>query len=394
MTKHDAFAHEPADTDPAPVAEPLTESGPLQGELIMGWDAAQNIADEWRALHRADDTVGNHLFNTFDLLDVWQDFYARDYKLMILVVRDAVGALVGLAPLQITQRKLGPLSFRRLSLMHNLFISRTGALMRGDLKAISEEMARVIKEKTNLYDDLVFDGMLAECTAQIALRDAISAAGFATSMTLDDRPLRTVAFDGDEAAFIASRPAKKRQGFNRAIRRCSDLPEFEVSAFEDASEARERFRRLFSLDWLSGKRERPGAVYPVDAKLYHLALTERAEQIGAMDFVEARSEGNLLASIFSVICAGSKYLIVTYSDSDYNSQSPGMLVILRSIGLGLSDPRVNVVDLNGDSLLLEKISTGSVPIGVFKANHRGGLSQLIGLARRLKSLSSRKGAAS
>ena len=84
------------------------------------------------------------------------------------------------------------------------------------------------------------------------------------------------------------------------------------------------------------------------------------------------------------------YRVVTADDGDRAveliraAKSPGLLVVLRAIGTGLEDPDIDLVDLNGDSELLRRISNARIDRVLFKANHRRGRSFAIGLARKAK----------
>ncbi|MCC0064921.1 MAG: GNAT family N-acetyltransferase [Defluviimonas sp.] len=356
----------------------------LKADWIHGWSAAAGLRDDWRALHRAPDTFGAHLFNDFAFLDIWQSHFGAGKDLVVLSVREADGRLSGLAPLQIETSVRGPVSLRRLGFMHNGFISRVSALMRGDVAAIARAMADALAAHASSFDDMVCDQMLAECPAQIALRAALADAGFLTFETPGDRALRLVDFAGTEDDFVQKSPKANRQNFNRAIRRCKALPDFKVTVTTDATRSRNLHRRLFSLDWLSGKSDRPGAIYPIEGKQFHTELGEQAERVGGVEFVEAWSEGKLVASIVSIVNRRIKYLYVTYYDDAFREQSPGLLVVLRAIGTGLEDPDIDLVDLNGDSELLRRISNARIDRVLFKANHRRGRSFAIGLARKAK----------
>ncbi len=356
----------------------------MKTELISGWDGAMALRDDWRNLHRSKGTFGAHLFNDFDYLDIWQEYFGDDRDLFILTARDDEGTLVGLAALQRQVRKAGPFSYRRMGMIQNEFISRSSVMVNGDPEVIAPALAALLIENAHLYEDLVFEHMLADCPAQIALRRTLEDAGWMTSMELDERPLRTVIFDGDEDAYVQTRRRKMRINFNRSLRRCGELPDFSVKVSTAPENAANLMRRMFSLDWMSGKRLRPGAIYPPLAKEFHLQLAERADDIGGVEFVEAWSGDRLIASIFSVRNLHAQYLLVTYSDANYNASSPGLLVILRAVGTGLSHPDIRIVDLNGDSSLLERISTDLIQYGVFKANHRRPFSLLIGAARKAK----------
>ncbi|MCC0064922.1 MAG: GNAT family N-acetyltransferase [Defluviimonas sp.] len=356
----------------------------LATDWVAGWDAVAALRDDWIDLHRDAETRGAHLFNDFAFLDVWQAYFGHDRALAALTVRDGNGSLVGAAPLQIETKIRGPVSFRRLGFMHNTHISRVGAMMRGDVTDIARAMAQGLAENARLFDDVVFDGMVADCPAQTALRDALSETGFDTSQTPEERSLCVVHFSGTEEAFIRSLPLNMRKNLSRAMRRCEGLPEFELRVTTDPSLSRDLHRRLFSLDWLSAKRQAPGACYSVSAKLFHTSLGERADEIGSIEFVEAWTRDQLIASIVSIVNLGVKYLYVTYFDDSYREQAPGARVMLRAICRGTEDPAIHTVDLNGDTEFLRRVSDGEVDRVVFRANRRSGRSLVIGLARKAK----------
>ncbi|MGB0905526.1 MAG: GNAT family N-acetyltransferase, partial [Mangrovicoccus sp.] len=328
----------------------------MHTELRQGWDAAQSLAASWRELSLSGQ--GSSLFNSFDFLDVWQQHFGSDVDLVILTVYDGE-QLVGLAPLQIDTIRRGSVSLRRLGFVKNPHISRGGALARGDIDAVTAAMAQNLAENAALFDDLVFDCMVWNCPVQESLRAAIEAAGFLTNWEVMERPLQYIQFDGDEDAFVESRPKRVRQDFRRAIRRCHELDGFALTSSQPKTSPRETVQRLFSIDWLAAKRVRPGALYPPEAKLFYVGLAERFGESSAIELTEARCGDRLMANIITVTYAGVRYLMVTHSDYEFSKQNVGRYVVLRSISNGLTDPDCRLVDTNGDSLFLSQISTDS-----------------------------------
>ena len=363
-----------------------TRSTQLSTQVVSGWQGVSDaLAEDWRDLHGDPETVGASLFNGFDYLDVWQThFGSADVQPLVLAVRDGKGRLCGLAPFQIAERSRGKLSFRRLGFIKNRHVSRSGVLMRGNRGAVARAMAHRLWCERPRFDDVVFEGMPVRCPAQIALRQAMEADGFRTDPAVGRAVVRSTDMQAGRDAYLASRSKRVRQDVRRAFRRCEALPDFGMVSTDDPARLRTRLRHLFSLDWMSRRHERPGKVYHHTAKSFYLGLSERPDQVGRMSFVEALTEGEVVASIMSITSLRRRFLLVTYADAAYDFASPGRRVILEAVAGGVADPEIDAVDFNGDTPLLEQLGEGVLETATFRATHSGGRSRLIGLGRAIK----------
>ncbi|MGB0661521.1 MAG: GNAT family N-acetyltransferase [Mangrovicoccus sp.] len=355
----------------------------MKTQIVEGWSAAQALADDWRQLHQV--TQGASLFNSFDFLDIWIEFFGEDITPVIVTIRDDADALVGLAGLQIKIFKKGPIELRRMNFLQNKHISRTGVLATGDIAAVTKALAAAIFDMRRRYDDIVFEHLLLECPVQQAFREALGEVGFVTFEAEPSRPLQSIVFEGNSESYLETRKQSVRKDIRRAKRRCDELDGFNSFVIDVTKSPRDSMREFFSLDWLSSKVGTFGALYTSDEKLFYLALIENSDRFGPMEMTAERIDGRLISSMFSIIFGDTKYLMCTYTDVEYANSNAGRYTIWHSVELGLDDPEIRVLDMNGGSLLQAQISNTQLAIGDLKANHNGAMSRAIAMGRQYKS---------
>src|SRR4051812_22427996 len=97
------------------LAWPGDKAAPPRTELILDWAGVTALADEWNGLlaqSRADT-----IYLPWEWLDAWIRAVGRKYEPFVIAVRDANGALCGLAPFyRMSYSLLGVLPFRMLRL--------------------------------------------------------------------------------------------------------------------------------------------------------------------------------------------------------------------------------------------------------------------------------------
>ncbi|MFO1401188.1 MAG: GNAT family N-acetyltransferase [Steroidobacteraceae bacterium] len=110
----------------------------MRTEIAHDWDAFEALREEWRRLLPR--CGADSIFLTWEWLDAWLDCGARRWRPAIVLVRDADGTLVGIAPFyHASYRLFGTLPVRVLRLAGD---HPTGAEY-GDIIAVREREAEV-----------------------------------------------------------------------------------------------------------------------------------------------------------------------------------------------------------------------------------------------------------
>jgi hypothetical protein len=350
---------------------------------IHGWEEIAELGPSWDQLHA--DGLGAHLFNGFAFYDIWQGFFAQETPVFVLVAETAEGTLAGLLPLQLTTIKRGPVSLRRLACPRNAFMSRTSLLAHPDhTDAVAQGFANHLGSMTKQFDDFSFENMLRDCPAQIAFRRALAGQGLRVTLEAHARPLRAIAATDDFDAYLQARPKTVRKDNRRAMNRTAELDDFRITYWDKAEDAREVARRLFSFDWMSAKRGKPGAVFSPQDKLFHAELLQRSVDFGGFEYGEASIDGIPVGGVLGVRCAGRNYGLLVYTDQSKQKLNLGRRLFLDYIRRTMAGPEPLVADLNGESMILEQLSDDCVHLVTLKATHGHGLSRIIGLGRQLR----------
>jgi CelD/BcsL family acetyltransferase involved in cellulose biosynthesis len=249
------------------VSRPAT----LHVQIVRNWDAFDALRGEWRQLLPR--SGADSIFLTWEWLQTWLDCGARRWQPALLLVRDAAGTLLGLAPFyHASYRLLGALPVRVLRLAGD---HPTGAEY-GDIIAVREREAEVcaaigaaLHAQRGEWDAIWMPNIAGWSGALARLRAVAEAGG----LLVRTRPIAFGHIDLPVtlAEYENTLSANRRQQIRRKRRNLLKEPSVALSSPDDATQVDGALRDLFRLHharWMT--RGDPGTFErkPMQAEFY------------------------------------------------------------------------------------------------------------------------------
>jgi CelD/BcsL family acetyltransferase involved in cellulose biosynthesis len=238
---------------------------------LRDWDAFVGLRGEWNRLlgHSGADSV----FLTWEWIHTWLDCGARRWQPLIVVVRDADGAVVGIAPFYLARYRLGGLLPVRVLRLAGDF--PTGAEY-GDLIVLRERDAevcaaigRALRAVRNRWD-VIWMPNVAGWSGALERARQVAAAG---SLSLRTRPITLghIELPATLGDYENTLSANRRQQIRRKRRNLLKEPGVELSSPSDAAGLDGALQELFRLHharWMT--RGDPGTFErkPMQAEFY------------------------------------------------------------------------------------------------------------------------------
>ena len=225
-------------------------------ELIEDWSAIERLAPDWNALLR--ESNADSIFLTWEWIRCWADSMGQEIRPLAVCVRDARGALLGLAPLYRATIRLGrTISYRVLRVMGDF---PPGAdypdwIIRPD--AVDSTTAAIIDAlRARGGWDCIWMANMAGWTGSF---DRIVAAARASGLQCQTRPRDFAWFElpPDKDSYFRSLSKNKRQQLRGEAKRILEQPTVKIVRCDSAKQLPAFLEALFDLHrrrW-SGKGE-------------------------------------------------------------------------------------------------------------------------------------------
>lgn len=297
--------------------------------------ALEVLASEWHAL--LERSAAASIYLTPEWLAVYWERLGDGQELWLVTVRDAAGALVGLAPLALAWHSVMPVSAlrwigwrqiefagMRTAADHLDFVAapgQVGAVVRAVLDALWAHRFR--------WDVLHFGGIPAGSASLDALRDY---GGEWELLPPQICPQMALPTDWDE--FFMGLSRKKRKEQRRFLRQLDEaFPEaWRWRLVSDADEVEQTLAALITFH--QAKWEALGAAGgfgdPV-VEAFHHQVARRFHRLGWLRLLRLEIQGELVAALYTLRYRGRVYDFASGFSFDYADYSPGQVLTHFSI---------------------------------------------------------------
>jgi CelD/BcsL family acetyltransferase involved in cellulose biosynthesis len=221
----------------------------MRTEVVRDWSILDRLRPEWDSL--LGDSCADSLFLTWDWIRTWADLVRGTVLPLVVVVRDDLGRLAGIAPFYLTDLWLvRALSFRTLRVMGDY---PTGSeypdwILRRDLQdRVAAAVVTALSEIEGVWDCLWMPNVAPATGARERLTTAFQQAGWYYHV----RPTDFAYFDlpTDAETYRRNLSGNKRQQLRAELRRIMDRGGASIVRCETADQFPRFIEALFDLHY-------------------------------------------------------------------------------------------------------------------------------------------------
>ena len=302
---------------PRPTAS-VAHSTALRVELLEDWGAVAALEHEWNALLH--ESSADSIFLTWQWVKCWAEVVGASVRPLVVCVRDASGALVGLAPFYETTIRLGfTVPYRVLRVMGDV---PTGAdypdwiIRRDGDTATGAAIVDGLSSRSNW--DCIWMMNMAGWTGSV---ERIVAACRNRGLRCEARPRDFSWFElpSDMTSYMRALSRNKRQQLRAETKRILGRPTVEICRCENQDQLAEFLEALFGLHNLRWQDKGEAGAFraqPQEAEFYG-RFTRVALQEGWLRFFGLRDEGTLKAVQIGYVYRNVFHQLQEGFDPDY-----------------------------------------------------------------------------
>lgn len=319
-------------------------------ETVTSLERWQALAEEWDRLLRS--TQGHTALQGFDFLSTWWACFGADRELWILAFYEA-SALVGIAPLQITERRILGKAYRALE-----FLAMTEDILRPTMLFPSADRERLLAalndflaEQRGSWDAIELD----ELACSDPLIESMRRLASSSRCLYRETPFHPCPFldlsSQSWASYIDGRSSKLRKNLRSGARRLAESGSVDLEIYRtpaDILRGFERFRELARRSWKHAAKI--GIADDARYETFYARLLEIfARRQGARVLI-LTAEGNPVAATLAVVSDGVYYSLQIVHDEAHARCSPGTLLECRELELLFGDGGVRRYEFMGGAL--------------------------------------------
>ncbi|MEO8340974.1 MAG: GNAT family N-acetyltransferase, partial [Nitrospirota bacterium] len=329
----------------------MNATAPLTIRAVTSLEAFKGLAQEWEQLLRT--VPGHSLFLTWEWLYIWTKHYLGDSRLRVLVMRDNLERLVGLAPLYLrTTRAQGLIPFRELRFLG----SDTVCSSYLDVIA-NEKQKRVVLQSLYRYlfheargewDVLTLSEIPAESSTIDLWNELFEEVGKVGEI-INTTCCPVIRLPGDVETYRAGLGRNRRYTLQRKLTCLQGAGRMEYSRATSPAEVDPALDWLITLHqrrWSTGSSR--GVFASERSKRFHRDIVQVLSERGRVSLDLLKLDDRPLAAIYGLIYQGVYYFYLPGFDSAAISKaSPGLLLLHHRIEQAIRDGEHTVDLLQG-----------------------------------------------
>jgi CelD/BcsL family acetyltransferase involved in cellulose biosynthesis len=267
-----------------------------------------------------------HPFLRHEWVRTWWDAFGSKRELHIVVMRDANGAIAGIAPLMRESATQYGLPVRRLALLANDHTPRTDFIITGSDTAAFEDTCRVIWDalaaEMDQWDVLQLT-QLERTSPTLAVMARFAAEQNLATGTWNSTASPYLSLGGTWDEYWNSLPAKFRSNVRNRISRLVKIGEPVLEVLEDPADIDAACADAWRLE-KSGWKDEEGTSITSDpaVETFYTLLAERATERGWLRLLFLTVGGRRIAMSYSGIYDGRLFLFKTGYDREFHQCSP------------------------------------------------------------------------
>ncbi len=303
----------------------------------------------WRALFEETSNAG--IFNSWDWNRLWWEHYGDAHALLILSAH-VDGKLVGIAPFYVTTTQA--LKFKRVQTLR--FIGSGGDTSPDDLGVlcapehdivVADAIARHILQ-AHAVERLSLCDMPANSPLYCALMTRLIDHNWALPTLLHDKR-RVDELPPTLDDYVASLSKNARKQRKRRMQKLQRAGQAEFLTCSTPACVEAAFSKLAALHHKRQASKGESGSFSSDAyNGFHLDLMRRALERGELRLVELKLDGETIGIEYAFLIKGVIALFQTGFDPDTQDLSPGHLMMMHMIELGIEGGATRLDTLKGD----------------------------------------------
>jgi CelD/BcsL family acetyltransferase involved in cellulose biosynthesis len=301
----------------------------LHAEVLRDWTAVDALANEWNGLLRR--SAADSIFLTWEWIAAWREVVGDSVQPLVIVIRDAAGAVVGLGPFYRTVLHLLRLiPYRTLRVLADV---PTGAeypdwIARRDREAeVTRTIAATLAALRTEWDCLWMPRVSGWSGARERILEAAHAEGFHSRQRA--KPFAVVALPATVEEYTANLSAKTRKNVRRDTEKILRRRGARVVSCRTPEEIPRFLEALFRLHhhrWMRKGEEGTFRRKPAGARFYE-RFAPRALAQGWLALHGLEEEGELKAVQIGYVYGGVFHALQEGFDPGYE---PGAGNVLRA----------------------------------------------------------------
>ncbi|MDD5653997.1 MAG: hypothetical protein PHT31_07565, partial [Candidatus Omnitrophica bacterium] len=121
-------------------------------EVITGYNDFLGLSESWNSV--LEKSRNDSVFLTFEWMQAWWKVFGKDKQLLVILVKDDSGELIGIAPLMLHKRKV--------SFIYNHHSSYADFIICADAKPVLEAVIGYLKENKRQWDIIELENIPKE----------------------------------------------------------------------------------------------------------------------------------------------------------------------------------------------------------------------------------------
>lgn len=306
----------------------------LVATRITTHETFATLRDEWNDL--LERSKAKSVFLTWEWLYLWHRHLGQDVELSLIVIRNAAGSLIGIAPFCISRQSAG---IRALRFMGSLSVGSEYLDVICD-PACEKEVAVLVTETLladrGRWDMLVLSDVLESALVLRVIQGELRA----RKTLLDLAPAQQcpyLSLPDRHDAFLQSLGGETRSALKRRTRKLTQMGA-EVGRVESAEALTPQLETLFGLHgkrW--GLRGRTGNLAQQHIREFHLDVARHFLDKGWLWLYSLRLNDAIVASLYTYRYGGKIYYYQSGFDPDWAAISPGFVLMGRCIEDAIGD---------------------------------------------------------
>jgi CelD/BcsL family acetyltransferase involved in cellulose biosynthesis len=287
----------------------------MEHRLITSNDEFLGLQAPWGELHRV---ARGSLFQKHDWLAAWWNAYSEGRKIAVHTFWND-GLLVGVLPGFIEHKRVGPISFRRMSLMgeDEAYGDYCPLVMPGSYDQIAQSATSVCARelKRGAIEAVDFHGFLAESEFMKAFVGWMSA-GARVRYVRQNQPHFVIEGPTSGETFMNAMSKRRRHSLRRQERLLrGEGAELEVVSEWDGGSAFDDFVRLHTARW--ARDGQPGRFGSKRFAIFLRSVTETLMSQGCARLCFTRHQGKRICGVLNFYVHGTEYQYVIGRDPDH-----------------------------------------------------------------------------
>jgi CelD/BcsL family acetyltransferase involved in cellulose biosynthesis len=324
--------------------------GTLKARIVRTWEDFDQLQDGWDCL------CGNDLFQApfYSWLwqSIWWKHFGQDKSLFVVVVEDAQGQPVGIAPLMKQRRSIRSMPVTELTFAANGITPRSSILVdaRTPTADVVRETLRCLAAHRQEWDLATLTNMDASIPSVGAVLDHCRENDLAVIQTRG-RASPFVAITGDFESYWSSKFNKKhRHNTRRYLKMLHDRGVYRVIDYTVASDMEEALRLAFQVSERSWKGREGSHMNGTCAReAFYRDVTMSFSEKGRVRIWISFLDSRPVAMEYHITCGKKLHCLINDFDLEYGPLSPGTVLVFRVLEQIHEERRIDELDFGGEA---------------------------------------------